>query len=297
MPLATKPRPVADVLPAFRSVEGAGFPVRRPFPTQLLEGLDPFILLDHMGPTDWAPGQAKGAPDHPHRGFETVTYMLDGSWRHRDSVGTTGVLKPGDVQWMTAGSGVVHSELPTEEVLRKGGRTQGFQLWVNLPRKDKWVRPRYQDTPAQRMPLVKLDQGQGSVKVVAGQAEGAEAVIQTRLPILYLHVILGPGASHRIPVPRGYNVFSYVQEGAGRFGPQRTPAQEGEVVVFAREGDEVVLEAAPSTPLSALVIGGEPIGEPVAHYGPFVMNTHEEIMQAIRDYQAGKMGTIPPEVG
>lgn len=292
-----EPRTVARVLPSFRGLEGAGFPVRRPFPTQLLPGMDPFVLLDHMGPTDWAPGEAKGAPDHPHRGFETVTYMLQGRLRHRDSVGNTGVLGLGDVQWMTAGAGIVHSEMPHEDVLRQGGRMHGFQLWVNLPRAQKWVRPRYQDTPSPRMPVVKLPQGEGSVKVVAGEAVGARSSIETRIPILFLHVTLEPGAEFRQPVPRDSNAFAYIVEGAGRLGRQGALAEEGEIGVFEADGDEAVLAAPPDATLSALLIGGKPLREPVVQYGPFVMSTEQEIRQALRDYLAGRMGSIPPEIG
>jgi hypothetical protein len=259
--------------------------------------MDPFILLDHLGPTDWAPGEAKGAPDHPHRGFETVTYVLDGKLRHRDSLDNTGVLGHGDVQWMTAGAGIVHSEMPHEQILREGGRVHGFQLWVNLPRKDKWVRPRYQDTPAARMPDVALDAGDGSVKVVAGDVQGAASSIQTRIPLTFLHAKLKPGGTFRHAVPKDATLFAYVVEGRGRFGRQGTPAAEGDVVVFEKDGDEALLAAPPDSKLSALLVAGSPIGEPVVQYGPFVMNTHEEIMQAMRDYQAGKMGVIPPEIG
>lgn len=295
-----KARTVADVFPAFQGLEGAGFPVRRPFPTPLLpQGLDPFVLLDHMGPTDWAPGEAKGAPDHPHRGFETVTYILGGRLRHRDSLDNTGVLGQGDVQWMTAGAGIVHSEMPHEDILKEGGRMHGFQLWVNLPRAQKWVRPRYQDTPSPRMPVVLLEGGEGSVKVVAGEALGAQAVIETRIPILLWHVQLEPGAEFRHAVPRDFSLFAYVAEGAGRFGRDATEAAEGEIAVFRPDGEDVLLRAREgfARPLSVLLIGGRPIGEPVAHYGPFVMSTREEILQAIRDYQAGRMGQIAPEIG
>ncbi|HEV8360152.1 MAG TPA: pirin family protein [Candidatus Thermoplasmatota archaeon] len=296
--MSEAPRLAERVLPSVRALEGAGFPVRRPFPTQFLLDMDPFVLLDHMGPTDWLPGEAKGAPDHPHRGFETVTYMLQGKLRHRDSVGNTGVLGRGDVQWMTAGAGVVHSEMPHEEILRAGGPTHGFQLWVNLPRKDKWVRPRYQDTPTARMPEVDLGDGASKVKVIAGEALGARSAIATRIPITYLHATLAPGARFVHPLPKGDTAFAYVVEGEGRVGAQGLEAIEGDIVTLGREGD-AVLEAPKDAPgpLRALLIAGPPIGEPVVQYGPFVMNTDAEIRQAIKDYMAGKMGAIPPEIG
>jgi quercetin 2,3-dioxygenase len=290
---------VKRVLPSLHSVEGAGFPVRRPFPTALLRDLDPFILLDHMGPTDWAPGEAKGAPDHPHRGFETVTYMLEGRFRHKDSLGNTGVLGHRDVQWMTAGAGVVHSEMPHEDIVRAGGRVHGFQLWVNLPRKDKMVRPRYQDTPSAKMPEVRLEDGKSNVKVIAGSALGAESAIQTRIPITYLHATLWPGEELRHPVPKGHNAFAYVVEGDGQFGAQGAEAVEGDIVVLDQDGGDAVVRApkdAP-TPLSALLIAAQPIREPFLQYGPFVMTTEAEIRQAMRDYLEGRMGRIAPEIG
>lgn len=299
MSAETAPRKVAQVLPSLRALEGAGFPVRRPFPTPLLRDLDPFILLDHMGPTDWAPGEAKGAPDHPHRGFETVTYMLEGRFRHKDSLGNTGVLGHRDVQWMTAGAGVVHSEMPHEQIIREGGRVHGFQLWVNLPRKDKWTRPRYQDTPSARMPEVRLDDGKSSVKVIAGEALGARSAIQTRIPILYLHATLHPGEELRQPLGKGHSAFAYVESGDGLIGAQGADAIEGDVVVFDREGGDAVLKAPADAPvpLSALLIAAEPIREPIVQMGPFVMNTEAEIRQAMRDYLDGRMGAIDPLIG
>lgn len=284
-------RSVAGIVPGIRTLEGEGFLVRRPFPTQGLDHFDPFLLLDEMGPMDLAPGQAKGAPDHPHRGFETVTYLVAGEFEHGDSAGNHGRLNAGDVQWMTAGAGVVHSEMPSQRIQREGGRVHGFQLWVNLPRKEKMIPPRYQDTAGERIPVVEADAGRVRVKVVAGEAFGVGAVIDTRTPILYFHVTVQPGGRFEAPVPPDFNVFAYVFGGAASFAGE-TLASEGDMVAFARDGAAVAAANTGTLPLDFLLVGGRPLGEPVARYGPFVMNEPAEIHQAIRDYQAGRMGRI-----
>ncbi len=293
---ATEPRlrPVDSIVESVSTREGAGFLVHRPFPTRALEDIDPFLLLDEMGPEDLGPSEAKGAPDHPHRGFETVTYLLEGGMVHRDSQGNAGVLGPGDVQWMTAGAGVVHSEMPSEAMAREGGRQHGFQLWVNLPRRDKMIQPRYQEIPAARIPVALSPDGAATVRVVAGESLGVSAVIETRTPILYLHVSVGPGGRFTQPVPRGFNLFAYVFRGEGVFGPREERAGRGELVRFGRAGDAVSFRAPEGTtgPLELLLVGGAPLGEPVARYGPFVMNTEEEILQAFRDFRSGRMGAI-----
>jgi redox-sensitive bicupin YhaK (pirin superfamily) len=292
-------RPVARIVESTRTLEGGGFPVRRPFPTRTLDQLDPFLLLDEMGPVDYRPGQAKGAPDHPHRGFETVTYLLSGAMQHRDSHGNRGELRAGDVQWMTAGSGVIHSELPEPSFLEKGGRMHGFQIWVNLPKRDKLMRPRYQDVPSARIPTAATEDGSVWVKVIAGDAMGAKAVIDTRTPILYLHYRLAPGATVTQPVPADFNAFAYVVSGAGRFGADERAAVEGNMAIFAREGDAVTLRnpAEAAEPLEVFLLGGQPLGEPVARYGPFVMNSTREIEEAFADFRAGRFGEIPAEIG
>src|SRR5437762_3761498 len=211
-------RTVAGIVNSIETLEGGGFLVRRPFPKASFSDFDPFLLLDEMGPMDVAPGEAKGAPDHPHRGFETVTYLLSGEMEHHDSAGNAGTLHAGDVQWMTAGAGVIHSEMPTPAFQEKGGLMHGFQLWVNLPGRDKMIAPRYQDTPSDRIPVAETDDGQVRVKVIAGAALGAQAVIDTRTPIMYLHYTLQPGARVTQPVPGDFHVFAYVVNGAGQFG-------------------------------------------------------------------------------
>ena len=283
-------RTVSRVYPSIETLEGGGFLVRRPFPTGALDHVDPFLLLDEMGPADLAPGEAKGAPDHPHRGFETVTYLLSGGMQHRDSRGNAGSLGPGDVQWMTAGSGVVHSEMPDDEILRRGGRMHGFQLWVNLPRRDKKMAPRYQELKAAEIPEASTPDGRVRLRVLAGEALGARASIDTRTPIVYLDCRIEAGASFTQPLAPGDNAFAYVVDGSGRFGRERTPGRDGELVLFARDGDSAVLEADPGEPLHALLVAGTPIAEPVARYGPFVMNTRAELVEAVEDFQNGRFG-------
>jgi quercetin 2,3-dioxygenase len=291
---STKIRTIAGVVSSIETTEGEGFVVHRPFPTFALSDFDPFLLLDEMGPKDLRPGEARGAPDHPHRGFETVTYMLEGRMQHKDSQGNAGELRPGDVQWMTAGAGVVHSEMPEREFARTGGRMHGFQLWVNLPRQDKMIRPRYQEIPGAKIPVAKSEDGLVAARVIAGESMGERAVIETRTPILYLHFTLEPGGRVSQMVPADYNAFSYVVAGEGLFGADNERATRGQMVMFVRDGDAVTIENAKDAtqPLSVLLIGGVPLNEPVARYGPFVMNTREEIHQAIEDYQSGRMGSI-----
>ena len=291
-----KIRSVANIVNATRALEGAGFVVNRPFPSQGLALFDPFLLLDEMGPMELGPGEAKGAPDHPHRGFETVTYMIAGKMEHRDSHGNAGQLGPGDVQWMTAGAGVVHSEMPATDFERQGGRMHGFQLWVNLPQRDKMIRPHYQEIPAAKIPTAASADGKVTVRVIAGEAMGVKAVINTRTPIIYLHWTIKPGGSIVQPVPAEYNAFAYVFSGEGLMGRDQKPGVEHQMVMFAGDGDAVSI-AAPATasaPLEVLLIGGMPLREPVARYGPFVMNTKEEIIRAFEDYREGRMGEIAP---
>jgi hypothetical protein len=286
-----KLRTVAHVVDAVETVEGAGFIVHRPFPTQTLDHLDPFLLLDEMGPMELAPGEAEGAPDHPHRGFETVTYLLDGEFVHCDSQGNSGRLEPGDVQWMTAGDGVVHSEMPTEKIRREGGRVHGFQLWVNLPRADKRMRPRYQDVRAAAIPVAESADKKVRVRVIAGEALGKRAVIDTRTPIFYLHFSLQPGARHTQPAASDHNVFAYVVSGAIETGGRTV--NKGQMAIFGA-GDAVELAA--NQPAELLLLGGKPLDEPVARHGPFVMSTRQELMEAFDDFRAGRMGAIPAEI-
>lgn len=285
------PRSVATIHTTHRQLEGAGFPVRRPFPVPGLSYLDPFLLIDEMGPQDWAPGEAVGAPDHPHRGFETVTYMLEGEFHHEDSEGNAGHLFAGDVQWMTAGSGVIHSEEPSPRIKRDGGLVHGFQIWVNLPAADKMMAPRYQDVPSADIPTATSEDGAVWVKVIAGESLGVAAVIDTRLPITYLHFRLEAGGEHLQAVGADENTLVYVFGGALEVGVDGDVVEDGQVA-FLGPGDEVRLAHVGDEPAQALLLSAEPLHEPVARYGPFVMNTREQIMEAIDDYQSGRFATI-----
>jgi redox-sensitive bicupin YhaK (pirin superfamily) len=286
-------RPVIGVITSEKTLEGGGFPVRRPFPTAQLMQVDPFLLLDHLGPVTWGPGEGIGAPDHPHRGFETVTYLLSGEMQHKDSAGHSGSLHPGDVQWMTAGAGVVHSELPSDAFMKNGGTLQGFQVWVNLPARDKMMMPRYQDIPASRIPEATSADGKVKVRVIAGESLGQAAVIETRTPILYLHFTLQHGAEITQPVPENFNALAYVIRGELRAGDEGRVVRAGQMARFGG-GDAVRLAVDDKTaePADLLLLGGAPLNEPVERYGPFVMNTRQEIVQAIRDYNEGRLGKI-----
>jgi len=281
------PRSVQRVVRAVETTEGAGFRVYRPFPTRGLEHVDPFLLLDEMGPVDTPPGEAKGAPDHPHRGFETVTYLLEGAVEHEDSAGHKGRIGPGDVQWMTAGAGIVHSEMPSAELRERGGRMHGFQLWVNLPRRDKMMAPRYQEIAAERIPEGRSADGKIVVKVIAGEAMGARAAIDTQTPIAYLDVRAAAGAAAALPIPQGHRGFVYIYDGDGRFGEQAIV--RGEMGLLA-DGDGDLVFVAGAAGARFLLISGRPLREPIARYGPFVMSTQGELLQALEDYRTGRLG-------
>ena len=283
-------RSAAQVFTAPRAQDGAGVELRRAFPGPVFDQLDPFLLLDEMGPTDFAPGDRRGFPPHPHRGFETVTYLLSGEMQHRDSWGNSGLLHAGDVQWMTAGSGLVHSEMPGADFSRQGGRLHGFQLWVNLPRDQKMAAPRYQDTPSARIPVVENSEGTVVVRVIAGESLGEKGVIETRIPIQFLHVTAAPGAEFVQAIPRNLTALAFVIEGAGEFGG--SPAAASQVVVLDRAGDTVRIVNTGTKLLSFLLLAGQPLGEPVVRHGPFVMNTREELLQAVDDFRSGRMGTL-----
>lgn len=287
-------RPVARVIQALSTLEGGGFPVRRPFPIQGFSHFDPFLLVDHLGPVEWQPGAAIGAPDHPHRGFETVTYVLAGENEHRDSFGNADVLKPGDVQWMTAGAGVIHSEMPTPAFQRTGGVQQGFQIWVNLPAADKMMTPRYQTLRADQIPQATSPDGLVHARVIAGESLGVSAAIDTRVPIQMLHLTVSPGGSLLQSVPAAQNGMIYVFKGSAQIGDDRRDVEEGQAALLG-SGDAVAIGVAADAaePAELLLLSGRPLNEPVARYGPFVMNTREQIEQAFIDYQSGRFGVIP----
>jgi redox-sensitive bicupin YhaK (pirin superfamily) len=296
-PAQTTYRPVAHVVTAHSQLEGAGFPVRRPFPSAALSLADPFLLLDHMGAVEYGPGEPKGAPWHPHRGFETVTYLIDGAMEHHDSTGGGGLIADGATQWMTAGAGILHDEMPPEDLVVKGGLFHGVQLWVNLPRKLKWTPARYQDIAADSVALLSSDDGAALVRLIAGDLDGHAGPGVTWTPITYAHATISPGARLAVPWHPDFNALVYVLAGAGRAGLEGAPIREGQLAVLG-PGDALVVQADAQqdsrTPnLEVLLLGGQPIGEPVAFGGPFVMNTHAEILQAMADYRAGRMGTIP----
>jgi redox-sensitive bicupin YhaK (pirin superfamily) len=288
----SKLRPVVKKVDALRTREGAGFLVNRPFPIGELSYIDPFLLLDEMGPEHLGPRQAKGAPNHPHRGFETVTYMIEGTFVHKDSNGNHGILRPGDVQWMTAGSGLIHDEMPEQEFFESGGMMHGFQLWVNLPAAQKFISPRYQDTPSEKIPVVSSDDGLVKIKVIAGKALGHQAVIETRTEISYLHFTLSPGAIFEQPIPPGHNAFAYVFGGALTLADEQF--KRGQMAIFGEDGFAVsmTVDKGAKEEAQLLLLSGAPINEQVSRYGPFVMNTPEQIMEAMRDFQDGKMGRL-----
>lgn len=280
-------REVVRVVTGHRQIEGGGFVVRRPFPTSGFAHADPFLLLDEMGPVDYAPGQAVGAPDHPHRGFETVTYVLEGEGEHEDSAGHRGKIGPGAVQWMTAGRGIVHSEMPSRELQKAGGRMHGFQIWVNLPARDKMMAPRYQEIPRERIPEASTPDGRARVRVVAGEALGVSAAIETRTPIGYHHWTFTAGAAVDVAIPHDHAAYAYVFEGAVRVSGRAI--EEGQLAVLG-EGDAVHFSA--DAPAQLLLLSGVPLREPVVQYGPFVMNTKREILEAIEDYNSGRFAQI-----
>jgi redox-sensitive bicupin YhaK (pirin superfamily) len=290
-------RDVKKVITAHQQREGGGFLVRRPMPTRGLDNVDPFLMLDEMGPVDYAPGEAVGAPDHPHRGFETVTYILEGEMEHADSAGHRGKLSSGDVQWMTAGSGIVHSEMPSARMKKEGGRVHGFQLWVDLPQAKKMIAPRYQEISSAGIPEVESDDGKVRVRVIAGESLGVSAVIDTYTPIFYLDFQIQPGGEHIQRLPPGHASFAYVFQGEAQVGIDGIKVGRGQLAELGH-GDALRLEVPKeaSMPARLLVLSGAPHNQPVVQYGPFVMGSVEEIQQAILDYQAGRMGKIEAEV-
>ncbi len=286
----TKVREAEKILSSHRQLEGAGFVVRRPLPAPGLPALDPFLLIDEMGPVDYAPGEAVGAPDHPHRGFETVTYVLEGEVVHEDSAGHRGTIKPGGVQWMTAGGGIIHSETPSASVLDQGGRAHGFQIWVNLPARLKMTRPRYQELDAERIPSAVTPDGLARGVIIAGEALGTRAAIDTHTPIVYQDWSVQPGADLQIALDPAQRALVYVFQGSARVGDDGKLVKDGQLAVLGG-GDAVRLRGA-DEPGRLLLLAGVPLGEPVARYGPFVMNTQLELQQAFADYQSGRMGEI-----
>ena len=296
-PIHARQRAVRGVTTAPRGFEGEGFPVRRAFAGVDLGDLDPFIHLDQMGEVEYAPGEPKGTPWHPHRGFETVTYLIDGTFEHNDSNGGGGVITNGDTQWMTAGAGILHIEKPPETLVVSGGLFHGFQLWVNLPGAQKWAAPRYQDIRAGEVGLLASPDAGALVRVIAGEVGGHAGPGSTYTPMTLVHATLSPEAELTVPWRADYNALVYVMAGSGTVGSERIPVQTGMLAVLG-PGNALTVSASriqeSRTPgLDVLILGGRPIREPVAWAGPFVMNTRAEVMQAFEDYQAGRLGSIP----
>jgi len=297
-PATAVARPVRTVTTAPSGFEGEGFPVRRAFHGVDMALLDPFIHMDQMGEVDYGPGEPRGTSWHPHRGFETVTYMIDGTFQHQDSTGGGGLITNGDTQWMTAGAGILHIERPPEELVVSGGLFHGIQLWVNLPSADKMLQQRYQDIGAGKVALLASHDGAARVRLIAGEVGGHSGPGMTHTPMAMLHATINPGAELVLPWPREYNALAYALAGRGSAGEERHPLRTGQLAVFGA-GDSIVLRAEESQQsnmpaLEVLLLGGRPIGEPVAWYGPFVMNTRQELAEAFEDYRSGKLGTVPP---
>ena len=289
-----KLRGLERIVPAERAIEGGGFEVFRPFPTAALDLLDPFLLLDEMARKYTPPGSPPvGAPDHPHRGFETVTYMLAGEAEHRDSAGNQGIIGPGDVQWMTAGDGIVHSEMPSERFQTEGGLSHGLQLWINLPSEAKRAAPRYQALPAAELATA---EGAGwHAFVVAGELLGVKGPAESHTPVGYARLTVKPGANLDIDVADGNTAAIYSFAGSSTVGAAADRLDAHHIAIFERSTGaiRVAVDAEAAEPLDAIVLTGKPLNEPIARYGPFVMNTKSEILEAIDDFNAGRMGSIP----
>jgi redox-sensitive bicupin YhaK (pirin superfamily) len=288
----TTERDVSKIVESIKTFEGAGFPVERPFPTRAMSQFDPFLMIDHFGPINYAPGEAVGAPWHPHRGFETVSMMLQGEFQHKDSTGNKGLLRAGDVQWMTAGSGIIHDESPSPTFQRTGGVLEGFQIWVNLPAKDKWIDPAYQDVPKEKIPTITQDKL--TVRVIAGEAYGTKAIVNTHVPIQFLDVHLLAGGEFRHEIPSDMNAMVFLYRGEGKFGKSQKPAVSGNAVLLDKQGGTTLVATA-TADLKFLVLAGVPLNEPIARHGPFVMNTQAEIAEAFSDYGKDRLMRVKPK--
>jgi quercetin 2,3-dioxygenase len=294
-----RPRPVVSLTTAPTGLEGEGFPVHRAFAGVPMAALDPFIHMDQMGEVEYAPGEPKGTPWHPHRGFETFTYLIDGQFLHQDSNGGGGVIDDGGTQYMTAGDGILHIETPPEHLVTSGGLFHGVQLWINLPRDKKRIAPQYQDLQGQDLGLMTSADGGALVRVLAGTVDGHSGPGISHTPLAIAHLTLAPGARAEIPWPTEFNALAYALAGSGTVGHDDRPFRSGQLAVLG-SGDTVVVAAGPSQEsrspnLEVFLIGGVPLREPVAAYGPFVMSTRDELIEAFEDYQAGRLGTVPAD--
>ncbi|MCV7253186.1 pirin family protein [Mycobacterium hackensackense] len=291
-------RPVRSITTGPRGFEGEGFPVVRAFAGVSAADLDPFIHMDQMGEIEYQPGEPRGTDWHPHRGFETVTYMIDGRFAHQDSHGGGGLITDGATQWMTAGAGILHIETPPAELVESGGVFHGIQLWVNLPRADKFATPRYQAIEGREVQLLSSADGGALVRVIAGEVDGHTGPGGTHTPITLAHATIAPGARLDMPWDRRFNALVYVLSGRGSVRPVSHPIQQGQLAVLG-PGDRIALAADGSQDshrpaMEVLLLGGQPIREPVFHYGPFVMNSKSEVIEALEDFNAGRFGTVPP---
>ena len=290
-------RPVKSLTTAPEGLQGEGFPVRMAFANVDYRDLDPFIMMDQMGEVEYAPYEPKGTSWHPHRGFETVTYLLDGTFLHQDSHGGGGVIQNGGTQWMTAGSGILHIETPPEELVVSGGLFHGFQLWVNLPAKDKFAPPAYQNLEGDQVTLLASDDGGALLRLIAGELGGVKGPGSTHTPITLVHATVTPGAQLSLPWRPDFNALVYVLAGNGTVGVEHRPIHTGQTAVLGA-GDRLTVAASKQQEsrhpaLEVLLLGGAPIREPMAQYGPFVMNTREQLIEAMEDYSAGRLGVIP----
>ena len=287
----TNERSILKIISSTKTNEGDGIIVYRAFPNNIIREFDPFLLLDDMGPLYIQPNSTLGFPEHPHRGFETVTYMLEGQFEHKDSNGNSGDLNQGDVQWMTAGSGIIHSEMPKKDFAKEGGNLHGFQLWINLPKKYKMSKPSYQNITKNEIPIIKTDDGKITIKVIAGEIFNSKSTINTKIPINYFHINMEPGSTLKHKIPKTHNAFIYIISGIGLFGRKKQEVKSKELILLEKNGEEnISIESLNENKeeLSFLLISGNPINEPIARYGPFVMNTKEEIGQAIEDFKNGR---------
>ena len=295
--LGDQPRPVWQLTTAPQGYEGEGFPVRRAFAGLDLRALDPFIMMDQMGEVEYAPGEPKGTSWHPHRGFETVTYIIDGTFDHQDSHGGGGTITNGDTQWMTAGSGLLHIEAPPEWMVTRGGLFHGIQLWVNLPRDAKMSTPTYQDIRSGEVQLLSTPDAGALVRVIAGSVDGHAGPGSTHTPMTLVHATLEPGARLELPWEVEHNALVYVLNGQGTVGNDGRPSRTGQAAAMGA-GDYLTLTAddsqeSRSPRMDVIVVGGQPIREPLAWAGPFVMNTKAEVLEAYQDFQRGSFGQIP----
>ena len=291
-------RSVKSITTGPRGFEGEGFPVVRAFAGVSAADLDPFIHMDQMGEVDYLPGEPRGTDWHPHRGFETVTYMIDGRFAHQDSHGGGGLIADGATQWMTAGAGILHIETPPAELVESGGVFHGIQLWVNLPRRDKFTQPRYQSIEGSAVRLLSSADGGALVRLIAGDIDGWAGPGATHTPITLVHSTIEAGAQLNVAWPSEFNALVYVLSGRGTVGAAGHPIQQGQLAVLGK-GDRVTVAAdsgqdAHRERMDVLLLGGKPIREPVFHYGPFVMNSKSEVIEALEDFNAGRFGTIPP---